>query len=190
MRRLVRRTPAELMYCLQTQTPRAICTRLAVARPLILDDGRMAGGDHMGSTCCYARRYSSFAIPSSSDIRTTSAHAPDLPDASFLPSSKTAKAVYAARPLLMIPTPISLFLLLVLTFTPTVSGLLEWPRPMAQVSRVPDPALFHVDLQEAFALILWGNRHHRRSSGSETMKDFRACSCGFDIDETLDGDIA
>ena len=33
-------------------------------------------------------------------------------------SSKMAKAVYAARPLLMIPTPRSLLLLLLLTFTP------------------------------------------------------------------------
>lgn len=27
---------------------------------------------------------------------------------------------------------------------------------MNQVSPVPDPALFHVDLQKAFALIPWG----------------------------------
>jgi len=89
------------------------------------------------------------------------------------PSSKMAKAVYAARPLLMIPSPISLFLLLLLTLTPTVSGLSKWSQPMDKVSRVPDHALFHVDLQKAFALTLWGNRHHRRSSGSETMKDSR-----------------
>ena len=30
MRLLVRHSPAELMYCLQTQTPRAICTRWAI----------------------------------------------------------------------------------------------------------------------------------------------------------------
>lgn len=42
---------------------------------------------------------------------------------------------------------------------------------MDKVSPVPGPALFHVDLQKAFALIPWGNGHQRRSSGSETMKD-------------------
>jgi hypothetical protein len=42
---------------------------------------------------------------------------------------------------------------------------------MDQVSPVPDTALFHVDLQKAFALIPWGNGRQRRSSGSETMKD-------------------
>jgi hypothetical protein len=77
----------------------------------------LAGGDVMcddytGSTSCGmpVDMKCSNGLTSPPGIRTTSAHAPDLPDGSFLPSSKIAKAVYAARPLLMVPTPISLFL--------------------------------------------------------------------------------
>jgi hypothetical protein len=92
----------------------------------MLAGGEALSDNYMESTSCGmpVAMTCSNGITSTTGIRTTSVHAPDLPDGSFLPSSKIAKAVYAARPLLMVPTPTSLFLLLS-TSTPTVFGLLK-----------------------------------------------------------------
>ena len=56
MRLLVQRSPAELMYCLQTQTPRAMCTRSAIARPR--DIGRW-----MVAMCCIIKKWEAYGVP-------------------------------------------------------------------------------------------------------------------------------
>jgi hypothetical protein len=55
MRLLVRHSPAELMYCLQTQTPRAICTRLAIAQPFF--KGWLA------VMCCVVKTWEAHVVP-------------------------------------------------------------------------------------------------------------------------------